>query len=140
LFDTFSTFPGGYNRHIQYVYLPAGAEIMTKLGDGWSIGAEAEYDIFIHGSVESYLGELGLGDLQNTQKSGYGLRGSIKIVKNWNHRFNLFFEPYIRFWHIHASNIQASNPFSFGGQEYVFIGQEPDNTSLEMGGKLGIEF
>jgi hypothetical protein len=140
LFDSlYENKPYGYNRLIQYFYLPTGAEITTKLGDGWSIGADMEYDIFLGGLVESYLGGIGLGDLQNVQKTGYGLRGSIKLVKK-RKRYNLILEPFVRYWTIHASNVGASKPFSYNGQEYVVFGEEPDNNSLEIGGKLGIEF
>lgn len=140
LFDAFYIAkPGGYNRRIQYDYIPAGADVMTKLKNGWSLGANAEYDFFIAGNVQSYLGNIGLGNLTNTQKHGYGMRYSIKLVKNWD-RFNFIFEPYIRYWHIHNSKVQESDPFSYGGQEYVLIGYEPDNNSTEIGGKFGIEF
>jgi len=136
LFDaSFANKPFGYDRRIQYIYAPIGAEIMTKLNDGWSIGADAEYDIFVRGFVTSYLGEIGLGDITNTQKGGYGLRGSVKLVKNSDH-FNLFIEPYVRFWDIHASRWDSSTPFN----GYFFIAEEPANTSFEIGGKLGIEF
>jgi hypothetical protein len=140
LFDGFyADKPGGYNRHIQYLYVPAGTDITAKLIGGWSIGLNAEYDFFIRGYVQSNLEEIGLGQLNNTQGSGYGVRGSIKIVKNCN-RFNVFMEPFVRFWHIHESKLRQSSVFTLSGQQFVILGSEPDNTSLEIGGKLGIEF
>jgi len=129
----------GYNRWIQYLYIPMGAEVMTRLKDGWAIGADAEYDFFTLGRVTSYTGQIGLGNLVNTQKHGYGLRGSFKLEKKWSH-FNFILEPYFRYWHIHNSHIQQSTPFIFNGQYYVLVGYEPDNTSEEIGAKLTIEF
>lgn len=140
LFDTFyENKPFGYNRRIQYLYFPTGVEVVTQLHDGWSIGADAEYDFFIRGFVNSYLGEIGYGDIQNTQKGGYGLRGSIKLIKN-SDRYNLYLEPFFRYWNIHASRIDESTPFTIAGQQFVLLGQEPHNTSLEIGTKVGIEF
>ena len=140
LFDSlYENKPYGYNRHIQYLYIPTGSEITAKLGEGWSIGADVEYDIFLGGLVESHLGEIGLGDLQNVQKSGYGLRGSIKLIKKSKY-YNFILEPFVRYWSIHTSNVKSSKPFSYDGQEYVIFGEEPANNSLEIGGKLGVEF
>ena len=140
LFDAFyAAKPGGYNRRIQYVYIPLGTEIMTNIGKGWAIGGDAEYDFFINGTVTSYLGNIGYGNVTNTQKHGFGLKGSIKLVKKMDH-FNLILEPYLRYWHIRNSKVAASDPFSYNGSQYVFVGQEPNNNSTEIGGKLGIEF
>jgi hypothetical protein len=140
LYDSLYEFkPGGYDRRIQYLYFPTGGEIMTKLGNGWSIGADAEYDIFLRGFVTSYLETIGLGKLTNTQKNGYGVRGSIKILKNYGN-FNFIFEPYVRFWHIQTSRLDTSTPFIYQGRWYIVNGWEPNNNSLELGGKLGIEF
>ncbi len=139
LFDTFSESPSGYNRRIQYLYIPTGFEVLTQLNDGWSIGGNLEYDFLAYGRVTSYLGELGLGDVSNNQKHGYGIRGSIKFIKKWD-RINLIFEPFIRYWHIHNSDVQESTPFIYNGTQYVLVGLEPNNNSTEIGGKLGIEF
>ena len=131
--------PHGYNRWIQYLYIPTGAEVMAQIKDGWAIGADAEYDFFTYGHVTSYLGEIGAGDLGNIQEHGYGLRGSLKLEKKWS-RFNFILEPYVRYWHIHNSRVNTSAPFLYNGQYYVIVGFEPDNTSTEIGGKISIEF
>ena len=110
---------------------------MTKLGYGWSIGSDLEYDIFLHGFVTSYMQTLGAIDANNTQTRGYGLRASIKLAKSWD-RFNLFVEPYIRYWHIRVSQVETSVEFIINGVPYGLI--EPNNTSTEVGGRVGIEF
>jgi len=139
LFDaSYANKPGGYNRRIQYYYVPTGVEVLTKLSHGWSIGADAEYDFFIRGNVTSYWGELGAPiDAPNVQKKGYGLRGSLKLIKSFD-RFDLFFEPYVRFWHINNSDVETKLLIVIDGVPYGL--QEPDNTSLEIGSKLGVEF
>jgi len=138
LFDTMSVNqPGGYNRRIQYLYVPTGFELMTKLGDGWSIGTDLEYDIFLRGFVTSYMQTLGAIDANNTQTRGYGLRASIKLAKSWD-RFNLFVEPYIRYWHIRVSQVETAVEFLVNGIPYGLV--EPNNTSTEVGGRIGIEF
>lgn len=140
LYDSLSeNKPFGYNRQIQYLYVPIGAQATADLTNGWSLKAIAEYDFLIRGYVTSYLGEVGLGDLQNRQTSGFGMRGSIKLVKRTKY-FNVTLEPFIRYWSIHASHIGQSTPFTLDGQNFVFLGEEPPNTSVEVGGKLGIEF
>ncbi len=141
LYDAFSANkPYGYDRRIQYLYAPVGAEVMTRLTDGWSIAVQAEYDVFIRGFVTSYFKALGFGNLTNTQTSGYGLRGSVKLIKDMNH-YDYFVEPYVRFWSIHDSRITDSSPFDCGGSVcYVLEGEEPNNKSLEVGTKLGIDF
>jgi len=140
LFDSFyEDKPGGYNRWIQYAYIPTGSEVMFRMNDGWSIEANGEYDIFIYGNVTSYTKEIGYANLTNTQNRGFGLRGSLKLVKDFG-RFNIVLEPFIRYWHIRNSNTAQSNIFYINGIPYVISGYEPDNTSTEVGGKLGVEF
>ena len=138
LFDTMSVNqPGGYNRRIQYLYIPTGVEVMAKLNDGWSIGVDAEYDLFVRGFVTNYLQTLGAVDANNTQTNGFGLRGSIKLIKSWD-RFNLILEPFVRYWHIHATQPESDVVFIMNGVPYGLI--EPNNTSLEVGGRFGVEF
>jgi hypothetical protein len=140
LFDGLRAFkPAGYDRRIQYFYVPMGADFAFSLAQGWSLETNLEYDYFIRGIVHSYLGQIGFGNLENQQTSGYGLRGALRLLKN-SGPFNFLLEPYVRYWHIYDSKESQSDVFSFGGSQYVLIGIEPNNTSLEMGIKLGVEF
>ena len=140
LFDSLrESGPSGYDRWIQYFYLPTGLEGITQLNNGWALGANAEYDFLLHGNVSSYLSQAGLGDVQNAQRHGYGVKGSFKIIKKLA-KVNLILEPYIRFWHIRNSETQPSKPFLFNGKYYVVYGLEPNNNSTEIGARLGIEF
>ena len=84
--------------------------------------------------MDSYLGEIGFVNIQNAQNKGYGLRGSLKLTKKGG-RFNIFLEPYVRFW-----SVQQSKPYYPFGESFGLYYVEPNNSSLEIGGKLGIEF
>ncbi|MBF0570798.1 MAG: hypothetical protein HQL12_02890 [Candidatus Omnitrophica bacterium] len=140
LFDAlYENKPYGYNQLIQYLYFPVGAEIATKLGDGWSIGADMEYDFFLGGLVDSYLAEVGGTDTSYVQRNGFGLRGSVKLIKK-SKRYNFILEPFFRYWSIRASRVEPSEPISINGLSIAFLGEVPPNDSLEIGGKLGIEF
>lgn len=139
LWDSFAEHqPGGYDRQIMYLYMPFGGDVVTKLGGRWSLDINAEYDLFLHGFVESRTANLGVPNTWNSQGSGYGLRGSAKFIAAYD-RYNLFVEPFVRFWSVHASNtvnttvVVEDQPFTIGIQE-------PANTSLEVGTKLGIQF
>ncbi len=139
---------GGYNRWISYAYIPTGLEGMLQLNGGWAIGADAEYDIFVYGFVKNYDypfvtpdGSFVKYDVYASQNRGFGLRGSLKLVKKCS-RFNFMVEPYVRYWHIQNSNGGKTNEIEYNGQEgqWVNVGIEPNNTSLEMGGKLSVQF
>ncbi|MDR0953222.1 MAG: hypothetical protein LBM71_03425, partial [Elusimicrobiota bacterium] len=84
---------GGYDRKSNYFYLPIGADAKFKLGKGWGLTLNAEYDLFLYGKQESLMGEQIFSDpygnlhiydcnVQNQQNSGYGVRLSVKADKN----------------------------------------------------------
>jgi len=136
LYDTLSKGSGGYDRRSQYLYMPVGFETHFQMPDDWQIGFNAEYDIFIRGWQTSYLGDANslYPTLHNSQRNGFGLRGSLDFIKKMD-RVNFLISPYIRYWHIKKSEIAtASNDF------YEFAGLEPDNNSTEIGLKLGVDF
>ncbi len=130
-----STGATAYDRQSQYFYLPIGANFRFNLAEGWKMVLNAEYDIFLKGYQDSLLGQYaGYTDLENTQDEGFGVRGSIKFLKN-TESINFLFEPYIRYWSIEDSDIKAyQTPL---GQRF---GYEPKNTSTEIGARAGVEF
>ena len=137
LYDTLSKADdGGYDRRSQYLYLPVGVESKFELPDDWQLGLNGEYDIFIQGWQTSYLSDIDtvLPNAHNTQKSGFGIRGSIDIVKRME-GINLLITPYIRYWHIKQSKIESNS-----NQYYIVTGYEPKNNSTEIGVRLGVEF
>ncbi len=142
--------PLGYNSKTQYAYIPVGFDIMTPLNKEWAMDANLEYDFLIQGNVtnfignvrysDPFLGNYSVGNVTNVQNSGYGIRGSVKFIKEWQ-RFKIILEPYFRYWHINQSKVAGSDPFNFEGTEYylpnIYV---PQNSSTEIGAKLGLEF
>ena len=132
-----STGARGYERESNYFYSPVGAELSTKLNDGWTLGLSGEYDIFWSGEQKSHLGGAisGLNTITNNQDNGYGVRGSVKLRKK-GETFDILIEPFVRWWSVKDS--QTSN-ITFSG---VIVGYayEPKNETLEVGGKIAFIF
>jgi len=147
---TTSTGALGYERESNYIYSPVGIEVVTPLKNGWSIGATTEYDIFWHGKQKSNLSDARLynpvtgyyryDDIENSQDSGYGVRGSIKLQKKAK-KLDFVIEPYIRYWNIKESKQTTTSTISENGL-WIITGTfvEPDNNSTEIGCKLAVKF
>jgi len=130
-------YSGGYQRESNYIYLPAGVETVARLGSGWSLGAAAEFDIFLWGRQISYFSDIDsyYWETENEQMKGYGARGSAFIAKKGN-KYGFMIEPYIRYWNIKESR---QGYIVYGGY-LVGYGIEPDNNSTEIGCKLAVTF
>ena len=126
--DDTSFDPAGYERESNYFYCPIGIENITILNKDWSIGGTAEFDLFLIGVQRSHLSDVHplYEDLENCQRKGYGLRGSIKCQKKGK-KVDWAIEPFIRYWDIAKSDV------SHGGYE-------PKNTSIEYGVGIVAEF
>ena len=122
----------GYERESHYWYVPLGIKSRTNFSSGWSIGATAEFDVFLGGYQKSHLSDAGFGDpdIKNDQDDGYGVRGSLEFLKKIN-SFSFLLEPYARWW-----SIENSSPIYFN--RGVFL--EPGNESIELGVRVGVEF
>ncbi len=132
-----STGAAGYERESNYYYSPIGLENKFLLQDGWSLGLIAEYDHLWRGKQISHLSDvnLGYGDVTNTQKKGYGLRGSVKVKKE-GEQFNFIIEPFVRYWKIAKSN---DSDVTYSGV-IIGYGYEPKNNTTELGVKVALEF
>lgn len=132
-----STGAAGYERESNYFYLPLGLNGVADLGSGWTVGLRGEFDIFLYGQQKSHLSDAiaGLGDVTNDQEDGYGLRASLKVMKE-TEAANFFIEPFVRYWHIDDSEISA---VTYQGV-LVGFGLEPENKSTEVGFRAGINF
>ncbi|MBF0503815.1 MAG: hypothetical protein HQL14_01815 [Candidatus Omnitrophica bacterium] len=136
-----STGYAGYDRRSQYLYVPAGAQVSIIPTSGWEIGLNGEYDALIRGWQTSYYSQVPTGvpgiqypNLTNIQNRGFGLRGSLDIIKK-NDWINFLISPYIRYW-----NVKTSKTATASNQNAWVKGYEPANTSTEIGLKLGVEF
>lgn len=127
----------GYERESNFVYSPLGVELEKTLNKEWSVGTALEYDYFWFGVQKSHLSNVlaSLNDIKNNQNSGYGLRGSLK-VKRRSERFDVVFEPFIRYWNIDDSD---SSIITYSGT-VIGYGYEPKNNSTEYGIRLAVEF
>ncbi len=127
----------GFDRESRYYYLPFGIETLTQLDDVWSFGLNVEYDLFLSGKQESHLEDVaaGLSTLENDQDNGFGVRGSVKLIRE-GEKYNLLLEPFVRYWQIDESNIAT---ITCGGTPCA-AGVEPKNNSFEVGARVGVRF
>ncbi len=119
----------GYDRESNYYYVPLGLSMKRCYRNGWSTKTTVEYDWFIRGVQKSHHEDIpasGQGTLSFDQGKGYGLRGSFQVLKE-GERFDIFAEPFVRYWHI-----QGSKP---DGGYY-----EPKNRTEEYGARMGFRF
>ena len=128
----------GYDRQTEYVYLPLGIKTLSSLDTEWYLGFNVEFDIFLDGTQKSELGDAvdGVDTLVNDQNTGYGVRGSVQLVKAGD-KYDFFVEPFVRYWNIDKSDVKA---VTSGGRPLGVVGYEPKNDSTEIGAKLGIHF
>ena len=97
-----------------------------------------EADFLLWGRQDSYLSDVDstlYADVRNRQRRGFGLRGSLKLVREAA-SVNFILEPFIRYWHI--KNSDRVTAISNGG--FATTGLEPDNNTVEAGLKLGVQF
>lgn len=121
---------GGYQREISYVYLPFGLTWNRQLNSGWSVAANAEYDVFFVGNVKSHLSDVhpSYPDVQNTQTDGMGARLNMSVRKDFV-TYAIKVQPYFQYWHIKDSDYQLTVDEK-GRSGYVY---EPENTSKMFG-------
>ena len=98
------------NVQTQYFYVPLGATLSLHSDSGWRVEMNAEYDILAWGRISYFAPKITYDSINidspaytNAFRQGYGIRGSLKLVKEGN-LFDYFVEPYIRYWSIRSSN------------------------------------
>lgn len=131
-----STGAHGYERESNYYYSPVGVFVEKPLAHEMSVRACFEYDHFWQGRQISHLSNVaGYSDVRNKQQKGFGLRSSVRVKKRVK-RWDLFIEPFARYWNIKRSKESEViyNGFVSG------TGIEPKNNSLEAGIRLGAAF
>ncbi|MBF0593638.1 MAG: hypothetical protein HQL22_01575 [Candidatus Omnitrophica bacterium] len=138
----------GYDRESNYFYIPIGADIKLQCKNGWGLGLNLEYDHLIEGKQRSHLEQLkdtngttyGFSTVENTQKKGFGVRGSVKISKELaNNKLSIYAEPYYRYWSIDQSDLQPTSG-TLGGKPKNDSWYEPKNETQEVGLQAGVIF
>lgn len=138
---TSSTGQYGYHRESQYFYLPFGCSVNVRAPHDWTVGFNVEYDFFLQGVQKSRLSDLDQfvspqsDNIRNHQDKGFGLRGSIKLQKNFP-TVDVYVEPFIHYWNIQRSNLQGATVAGFYSSEW----NEPANNTTEIGSKIGLQF
>ncbi len=131
----------GYDRRITQFYAPIGITYSHPVSSGLSIVPNFEFDPLVYGNVNTRLANStfyslpGIGtfksyNINNTQKSGYGVRGEIMASWQSTHNLTWQFGPFVRYWRIQDSNI-AVDPNGVGWEE-------PKNTRLQYGASLRV--
>ncbi len=136
---------GGNNVQTQYLYVPVGGQLTIVPAEGWHMVLDTEYDYVAWGRITNYSADFNVDGLSvhspeysNILRHGYGLRASLKIVKEGNY-FNYFVEPYIRYWNISASKAVSATGTVDGFPVTESISEDKNHTT-EVGAILGVEF
>lgn len=126
----------GYERRSYYLYAPIGLRTRTVFNRNWSLGFNAEYDIFLWGKQQSLLSEVSsiYPDIEVDQESGYGFRASISLTRTAP-GLSFSIEPFINYW-----DIDESERAVFPVGSFIVTAWEPKNESTEIGIKLAVEF
>jgi len=84
----------------------------------------------------SHLSDVaGYNTIDNDQKSGWGARGSVKIMKKADN-VDFLIEPFVRYWNIKKSE---ETDVTYRGS-IIGRGYEPKNNSTEFGVKIAVQF
>jgi hypothetical protein len=126
---TTSTGAIGYRRQSRYFYFPLGLTVRMRMGGGWVLAPQLEYDAFSNGDQRTYLSDAdpSLADVSNNQRRGYGNRGRLAFEHGaWS------FAAWYEYWNVRDSDIQP-----IGGG---FAALEPANNTKEYGVELRYRF
>jgi hypothetical protein len=127
----------GYERESNYFYSPIGIEAIANVGKTLSLREVIEFDYFWMGIQKSHLSDavVGYNDIINTQKKGYGLRGSITLHITGK-KIDFEIGPFIKYWSIEESETDIVTYFDTP----IAVGFEPTNYTIEAGIMGSIKF
>ena len=131
-----------YDRKSHYYYLPLGCNAVIDMPNNWEVDPNIEYDIFLQGWQKTYLSDVdqfagaNFSDITNRQDHGFGIRASVKFLKRGS-VVDFYVEPYIRYWNIEQSKLGY---LVVNGVPVQYGWGEPDNNTVEVGSRFGIQF
>ena len=151
----FASFSGifSFERESEYFYIPVGLTTTKKLGEGWTMDFNMEYDFLLHGQQTNHYNDGGvkvngafvLDALEFEQDKGFGVRGSLKLTKE-RKETSFFIEPYIRYWRLRDSETrqftsESGSRLWFDGTLTIpRVANQPKNNTTEVGLKLGLRY
>jgi hypothetical protein len=131
---------GGYEREIQYWYVPIGVKTIGTLIGNWTWGVSIEYDLFLSGEVKSHISDIhpAFNDPENDQdfEDGYGVGLALQFNRKLSDNYGFSIEPYIRYWDIDESDISTLTEYGIPIAYLV----EPENETTVYGLRLIITF
>jgi hypothetical protein len=127
----------GYERESNYYYSPIGLQALVALNETWTVRSRGEYDFLWKGRQKNRFSEAiaGLSDLENDQDEGYGLRGSLGVIRR-GEKMDVTVDGFVRYWDIEDSDLR---PVNYLGTT-IGLGYEPANETIETGAVIGLRF
>ncbi len=121
---------GGYEREINYLFVPLGLEARFFLSNKRVLTLSAEYDRFVSGTVKSHLTEVGRSrDITNKQTTGHGHRFAADWSWWMNEGMDLHIAPYWQHWQVDDSDQVAMDKRNW---------YEPKNSTDQVGVTLSV--
>ncbi len=126
----------GYDREINYAFVPIGAAVTTQIGASNTVTFSAQYNWVVGGDAESRFSDVDpeFPDLKLDIPGGHGLEASAILGVPLG-RTQLRVGPFVRHW-----NIQRSESETFEEDGEVLELFEPKNKTTELGVRLSLAF
>ena len=122
----------GYDRRILQFFLPIGVTYDIPTSGGYHIVPNIEGGPLLYGNVSSRLGNVpGNTNEVNHQHSGYEVSADLMVNELNSAGRGWEFGPFVRYYHIDDSDITGTG---------ADRGLEPNNTRLQLGGKMDFLF
>lgn len=131
---------GGYEREINWLYLPLGYEALTPLGEQWILGASVEGNLLLYGWVKSHLSDVhpAFNDPTNEQDfaSGYGIRGLLFLKRQMRGPYAFSIGVFADYWHVDESDEEVLKVMGVP----VATVLEPENETTQVGLRFSVHW
>ncbi len=154
-----------YTTQRSLYYIPVGFETLTQVNDQWDVNFKLEGDAVVGGQVDYNLqdipgtfsgSDVNTGEALTLEprravsdiKGGWGFRTSVKLIRKYN-RFDLYFEPFFRYWSINKTEAVQAHSFATNGKDYVSVYPDksaykplwdPKSATTTFGLRMGAQF
>lgn len=126
----------GYDREINYAFVPIGAAVTTQVGTSKTLTFSAQYNWVVGADAESKFSDVDpeFPNLKLDIPGGHGLEASAILGVPLG-KTQLRFGPFVRHW-----NIQRSESQTFEEDGEIIELFEPRNRTTEVGLRLSLAF